>query len=200
MKQKSEQKRRRNQESYQAIISATLELLKDKGYVKLSIEGIAARAGVGKQTIYRWWPSKAALVIEAYSKKVSDRYALPETGSVKGDLEQLLSSIFKNISKTPSSHVLTGLIAEAQTNPDIADQFFNDFIQPRRRLLTEIIEGGVERGEIKASVEIPVVADMLFGAMWYRLLIGHGPLNREFAEKLVGDVLAGIALNRQNPS
>ena len=199
MEQKSEQKRRRNQKSYQAIIDATLQLLEDRGYVKLSIEGIAARAGVGKQTIYRWWPSKAALVIEAYSKAISARYTLPETGTVRGDLEQLLSSIFTNISRPPSSHVLTGLVAEAQTNPDIADQFFNDFIQPRRRLLAEIIERGVDRGEIKTSAEIPVVADMLFGAMWYRLLIGHGPLNREFAEQLVGDILAGIGSDTQNP-
>jgi len=185
--------RRRSQKSYDAIIEATLRQLDEKGYVKLSIEGIATQAGVGKQTIYRWWSSKAALVIEAYSEKVSESYLLPETGAIQSDLEQFLFSVFRDVSQPPSSYVMTGLISEAQTNPEIATQFFDGFIQGRHEFLAKILQSSIERGEIKADADIAVVEDMVFGPMWYRLLIGHAPLNEEFAREIIKNILAGIS-------
>jgi len=198
MKNDTKQTRRRSQKSYDAIIKATLQQLEVKGYVKLSIEGIAAQAGVGKQTIYRWWSSKAALVIEAYSEEVSGRYTPPETGSVQGDLEQFLVTVFTNISQPPSSYVMTGLIAEAQTNPEIGEKFFNGFILGRRQVLKEILQGGVDRGEIQPDVELSIITDMFFGPMWYRLLIGHAALDKEFAQTLIRNVLSGISIKQKS--
>lgn len=178
-------------------MAATLELIEQKGYLGLSIEGIAARAGVGKQTIYRWWSSKAALTIEAYSQKNTDYLQPPDTGSVKSDLELLLTAIFTRISAPPSSHVLTGLVAELQNNPALAEQFHAVFLKGRRELVIDLITKGVARGEVDPDTDMEIAADSLFGPMWYRLLIRHTPLDQNFAKQLVRQTLAGIALSSQ---
>ncbi|MBU0944098.1 MAG: TetR/AcrR family transcriptional regulator [Proteobacteria bacterium] len=193
MKPKKQQTRRRSKQAHEAIIAATLELIEEKGYLGLSIEGIAARAGVGKQTIYRWWPSKAALTIEAYSQKVTSTLQSPDTGSLQLDLEELLGTIFTRIRIAPTSKVMTGLIAEAQTAPDVGEQFYTGFIKKRRELLFALIQKGINRGEVPPDTDMEIAADTLFGPMWYRLLLGHAPLDQKFAKKLVEQLMVGLA-------
>ncbi len=197
MKTKKKQTRRRSKQAHEAIIAATLELIEEKGYLRLSIEGIATRAGVGKQTIYRWWPSKAALIIEAYSQKVTSNFQSPDNGSLQLDLEELLITIFARIRIPPSSKVMTGLIAEAQTAPEVAEQFYTGFIKKRREMVFGLIQKGIDRGEVHRDTDMDIAADTLFGPMWYRLLLGHGPLDQKFAKKLVQQVLAGLSTRRK---
>ncbi|MBU1138190.1 MAG: TetR/AcrR family transcriptional regulator [Proteobacteria bacterium] len=197
MKTQKQQACRRSKRAHEAILAATLELIEQRGYLGLSIEGIAACAGVGKQTIYRWWPTKAALVIEAYSQKSTDYLQSPDTGSVKNDLEVLLTAIFTRISAPPSSHVITGLVAESQNNPELAAQFHRVFLKGRRELVIELIEKGITRGEVNPEIDMEIAADSLFGPMWYRLLIRHTPLDQNFAKQLVRQTLAGMSASSE---
>jgi AcrR family transcriptional regulator len=112
--------RRRSQRSHQAILSAATELLKENGYLGVSIEAIAASAGVGKQTIYRWWPSKADVVMEAVAFQLARDIPVPDTGSVESDLQAFLQRLFTVFATTGAGRTVAGLMAEAQTNPEFA--------------------------------------------------------------------------------
>lgn len=196
MKTQNPQTRRRSKRAHEAIVAATRDLLDKKGYYALSIEGIATRAGVGKQTIYRWWPSKAALVIEAYCELYTSQIHPPDTGSLSLDLEQWLVSIFKRISTAPTARIMSGLISEAQADPAIAEHFYTGFIKGRRELMIRLLEKGIARGEIRPDTDLDVATDSLFGPMWYRLLIGHAPLDENFAGQLVSQLFSGISTTR----
>jgi AcrR family transcriptional regulator len=183
---------RRRKRPHQAILAATVELLETEGYKALTIEGIAQKAGVGKQTIYRWWPSKAAIVMEAYTQKASERIPLPDRGSVYLDLQELLKRLFLVLTTTSAGAVMSSLMAEAQIDSEFAQTFRDGFIATRRQVMRELLERGRDRGELRADVDLELVIDALYGSMWYRLLNKHAPLNNQFAEELVDQLRVGI--------
>ncbi len=121
--------KRRSDRSHRAILQSALAILSEQGYGGLTIEGVAARAKVGKQTIYRWWPSKAAVVLEALTADTQERIPVPDTGSVRGDLQTLLGSSFRELVKW-SGPIVRGLMAEAQLDPDFGRAFREDFVAP----------------------------------------------------------------------
>ncbi|NMG08412.1 TetR/AcrR family transcriptional regulator [Brasilonema sp. UFV-L1] len=184
--------RRRNQRSHQAILKATAELLEEKGYRDICIEAIASRAGVGKQTIYRWWPSKAAVVMEAYSEKATQNIPTPDTGSVKQDLYQILQQLFAILTTTTTGTAVTGLIAEAQMDASLAEAFREQFIKCRRAATRTILERGIARGELRPDLNLELVIDTIYGPIWYRLLLKHATLDDAFAEELVNFLIVGI--------
>ena len=184
--------RRRNQRSHQAILKATAELLEEKGYRDICIEAIASRAGVGKQTIYRWWPSKAAVVMEAYSEKATQNIPTPDTGSVKQDLYQILQQLFAMLTTTTTGTAVTGLIAEAQMDASLAEAFREQFIKCRRAATRTILERGIARGELRPDLNLELVIDTIYGPIWYRLLLKHAALDDAFAEELVNFLIVGI--------
>jgi AcrR family transcriptional regulator len=184
--------RRRNQRSHQAILKATAELLEEKGYRDICIEAIASRAGVGKQTIYRWWPSKAAVVMEAYSEKATQNIPTPDTGSVKQDLYQILQQLFAMLTTTTTGTAVTGLIAEAQMDASLAEAFREQFIKCRRAATRTILERGIARGELRPDLNLELVIDAIYGPIWYRLLLKHAALDDAFAEELVNFLIVGI--------
>ncbi|KAB8314819.1 TetR/AcrR family transcriptional regulator [Tolypothrix campylonemoides VB511288] len=184
--------RRRNQRSHQAILKATAELLEEKGYRDICIEAIASRAGVGKQTIYRWWPSKAAVVMEAYSEKATQDIPTPDTGSVKQDLCQILQQLFAILTTTTTGTAVTGLIAEAQMDASLAKAFREQFINCRRAATRTILERGIARGELRPDLNLELVIDAIYGPIWYRLLLKHAALDDAFAEELVNFLIVGI--------
>ncbi|NJO43249.1 MAG: TetR/AcrR family transcriptional regulator [Cyanobacteria bacterium CRU_2_1] len=177
--------RRRSQRCHQAILSATIELLEEKGYSGVSVEAIAARAGVGKQTIYRWWTCKAGVIMEAYADYAAKSVPMPETGSVKEDLRQILHQLSTILTTTSTGAALAGLIAEAQANPEMADVFREKFVASRRAMTRTILERGIERGELRPDFNMDVAIDVTYGPVWYRLLIKHAPLDETFVEELV---------------
>jgi len=187
---------RRNRLTHEAILSATLDLIEEKGYFGLSLEAVAARAGAGKQTIYRWWPSKAALVMEALSQAATRQISLPDTGNVEEDLLLLLEAIFTRISSSGAGKAMAGLVAEAQADPTFAEAFRSGFIEARREGLRTILRRGVERGEVRGQIDLELSVDALFGPMWYRLLLLHAPLDGQFARDLVRQFLAGNAMRQ----
>ncbi|MBE9170534.1 TetR/AcrR family transcriptional regulator [Pleurocapsales cyanobacterium LEGE 06147] len=183
---------RRSERSHQAILTAATELLEEKGYVNTSIEGIARRAGVGKQTIYRWWSSKARLIMEAYTAKVVCNMTVPDTGSVQKDLCHILDRLFAVLTTKAAGAVMTGIMAEAQSDRDLAIAFREKFIYTPQETMLTILNRGIERGELYSNLNLELTMDMLYGPVWYRLLLKDGALDTAFAEELVIQLLRGI--------
>ena len=189
----SERGRRRSEQSHKAIVTATQELLVERGYRELTIEGVAARAGVGKQTIYRWWPSRAALVLEAYLAG-SDAIPPPAaSGSTRDDVRALLVWLADVLAQPIGGRVVAGLIADLQHDPDLAEGFRRDVVPARRRAMLAALERGRRRGEIRAEADLAVAVDTLHGAVFYRLLLSGAPLDEEFAQRVADQVLDGLA-------
>lgn len=187
-----ERGRRRSQRSHDAIVQATQELLVEQGYRALTIEGVAARAGVGKQTIYRWWPSRAALVLEAYLAG-SDAVPPPATSAnTRENVRALLDWLVAVLAQPIGGKVLAGLVADLKHDPDLAERYHRDVVPARRRWMRDALERGKERGEIRADADLDLAVDALHGAVFYRLLLSGEPLDRQFTEQLADQVLGGI--------
>ena len=184
--------RRRSTRSHDAIVAATQELLVERGYRELTIEGVAARAGVGKQTIYRWWPSRAALVLEAY---LAGSEAIPPpvaSGSTRNDVRDLVVWLASVLAQPIGGRVVAGLVADLQHDPDLAEGFRREVVPARRRAMLAALERGRERGELRPDADLALAVDTLHGAVFYRLLLSGEPLDEDFAERLADQVLDGL--------
>ncbi|MEM9487835.1 MAG: TetR/AcrR family transcriptional regulator [Myxococcota bacterium] len=180
--------RPRSEQSRRAILNATLALLESDGYRKLTVEAIAARAGVGKQTIYRWWRRKADVVLEAWTDAAAKRIPEPDTGELAGDLALFVGETCRRAEQ--SAPLLCALMAEAQLDEDFSDRFGHAFIAVRRAVVRRILERGVQRGELAEQADLELLIDLVYGPMWYRLLNRHGALDRAFVERVCSAVIA----------
>jgi AcrR family transcriptional regulator len=189
----SERGRRRSERAHKAIITATQELLIERGYRKVTIEAVAARARVGKQTIYRWWPSRAALVLEAYLAG-SDTVSLPppESGSTREDVRALIGWLAAVLAEPTGGRVVAGLVGDLQHDPDLAEGFRKNVVPTRRQAMLAALERGRERGEIRPDADLDLAVDTLHGAVFYRLLLSGEPLDAEFADRVADQVLNGL--------
>lgn len=177
--------RKRSEESRAAILLATLQLAAEVGYAGLTIEGIAARSGAGKQTIYRWWPSKADVLLDALATKADMRVAIPDEGSFAADLGIFLKRTFELGAKKQVADGLRALMAQAQIDPEFGARFRAEFLLRRRDALGVIVERARERGELPAGITSGTVIDIVFGTLWYRLLATLEPPSATLAEELV---------------
>jgi AcrR family transcriptional regulator len=182
--------RPRSARARQAILTTALRLVKQEGFSRLSIEGIAREAGVGKPTIYRWWPSKGAIVFDALQQHAQQVLPAPPDGPLAERLEIWLKTIFKVLNEE-MGEIVRGLMAEAQRDPVFAAFFRTEFILMRRQPLLAILHEGVRRGELPATTNSEVMVDLIYGAMWYRLLVQHAPLDDTFAHDIVHMLLPG---------
>ena len=171
------------------ILQAAVKLLDERGYHAMTVDDIASVAGVGKQTIYRRWQSKAAVVLEALTARTAAEVTTPDTGSVQEDVRVLLRSAFR-VLRVGRQKVVATLMAEAQLNDDFADAFRERFINRRRKALTDLIQRGIRRGELEPGTDAEFTADMIYGPMWYRLLNRHAPLDDHFADQLAAHVFS----------
>ncbi|MFQ5954336.1 MAG: TetR/AcrR family transcriptional regulator [Kiloniellales bacterium] len=186
-------RRRRSGKTHEAILRAAARLVAEQGYNRTTIEAIARLAGAGKQTVYRWWPSKAALFMELY-RSLAPRPALAvDTGSVAGDLEEILGRVLRAYAEMPAKAVLGGLIAEAQCDPEVADGFGKQIVLQRSGPLRRVLERGITRGELRPHVDLDLAVDTIAGAVWFRLLLGPAPPDQAFAHSLVEQLLHGLA-------
>jgi AcrR family transcriptional regulator len=175
--------------SRQATLMAALELAAEVGYGRLTIEGIAARAGVGKQTIYRWWPSKADILLEAGAAKADLQVPVTDHGSYRADLRRFLEASYQMASHPGLSDLLRALMAEAQIDPEFGGRFRAAFLERRREALAVIVTRARERGDLPAHPAAGTVADIVFGTIWYRTLATRQPLDADLVDDLV-DLLA----------
>jgi len=181
--------RPRSETARRAIQAAAMGELTERGYAALTVDGIAARAGVGKQTIYRWWPSKAAVVLDALLDTTATKIIVPDEGSLPDDLVGFLSETFRQRGQRP---VLVGLMAQALLDPVFATAFRDRFLFGRRAVLRQILDRAVERGEIAPDIDPELLIDVVYGVLWYRLLVGHGPLDEEAGRRLADLVVRAV--------
>ncbi|HEY3648829.1 MAG TPA: TetR/AcrR family transcriptional regulator [Streptosporangiaceae bacterium] len=184
--------RPRSQEADRAILTATVDLLAERGLAAMSIEEVAARAGVGKTTIYRRWPSKGLLALDAFVDSFREEQPLPDTGTLRGDLLSALHAWVRAVTQTAMGPMLTGLIAEAQHDPELRGAWRDRVLEPLREQHRVMLDRAIARGEIAASVDRDVVLDLFFGAAEHRLLLGHLPMTGEFIADVVDVILAGV--------
>jgi len=185
--------RPRSEEADRAILSAATELLAERGLGGMSMEEVAARAGVGKTTVYRRWPSRGALALDAFLTEFQEQQPLPDTGTLHGDLLAALRGWTRSVTRTPAGRMLAGLIAEAQRDPALGAAWRDRVIEPLRARHTIMLDRAIERGEIRADVDKDVVLDLLFGPDYHRLLNGHRPLTDRFARQVVDLIVAGLS-------
>jgi AcrR family transcriptional regulator len=189
--------RPRSEQADRAILRTATDLLAERGLQGMSIEEVAARAGVGKATIYRRWRSRGALALDAFVAEFQGLQPVPDTGTLRGDLLAALQAWVRAVTRTPMGKVLLGLVAEAQHDPDLADAWRRQVMEPLRAQRTVIIRRAVARGEIPVSTDPDVVLDLLYGASYHRLLHGHRPLTDTFIREAVDLIIAGLGAGPQ---
>jgi AcrR family transcriptional regulator len=169
-----------------------MHILQDDGYAALNIEAIAAKAGVSKQTIYRWWPSAAFIVLEALTADMPPQETIaPDTGSLKGDLQELVRTTVKALAQRRGP-VFKALIAEAQADARFAEAFRTSLMEAHREIVRAIIGRAQLRGECAFDTDQGLVADLVYGPILYRLLNGHAELDETFAFGLVDATIAAV--------
>jgi AcrR family transcriptional regulator len=183
--------RPRSEESEEAILAATLDLLTEKPLRDISMEEIARKAGVGKATIYKWWPSKAYVALDAFLRKTNRMVPTPDTGSVKGDLLEQIRSLLV-FYRSPAGRILGQFVAESQMDKEFASLFREQFLKPRREANKVIFDRGVERGEIDANLNRELVLDLIFGSAIYRMIVRHAPLEDKLADDMASILFGGL--------
>lgn len=189
---------KRSEQSRLAILTAAFELTQEVGYRGLTIEGIATRAGVGKQTVYRWWPTKADVLLEAGALKADLRVSTADHGSYRNDLEHFLRDSFTLAAFPGLVGLLRSLMAEAQLDPDFASRFRDGFLNRRRSALAEVLDRARERGDAPDKLPADLLADVVFGVIWYRLLATERPLDAGDVTPLL-ELLAPVHPERRHP-
>ncbi|WP_433473100.1 TetR/AcrR family transcriptional regulator [Spirillospora sp. CA-142024] len=183
--------RRRNEAARQAILDVAVDLLGRTDDTPVTIDTIAAAAGVGKQTIYRWWPSKGAVLLEALAGRAGVDVPVPDTGTLEDDLEAFLRATFLAGGHPRTVSALRYTMAEAQRDPH-SREHMREFIAGRRRVLRGLLERARDRGEIGAGADLDLIVDQAYGVLWYRILTGHADLSEADAVALAA-ALAGQA-------
>jgi AcrR family transcriptional regulator len=177
--------RPRSERATAAILGAARELLEERGLKALSVDAIAARAGVSKATIYRWWPSKAAVVMDAFLAGTGPRMPFPDTGSAREDLRRQLRSVIRLFNEPRTRGPFVALIAESQHDPELARALRERFIASRRAAAREVFARGQARRELRADLDVELAIDALYGALYYRLLVSGEPLRPRYADALL---------------
>lgn len=174
-----------------AILAAAFELVGEVGYAGLTIEGIAGRAGCGKQTIYRWWPSRAHVLLEALAVKADLHITNTDHGSYADDLRAFLQDTFRLGSRQRVADILRALMAEAQINEEFGRLFRGAFLQRRRDALQVVLDRAWTRGDLPPRPAASTVLDIVFGTLWYRLLATHQPMGDDLVEDLMTTLAQG---------
>ena len=187
------QGRPRSEQSRAAVLRATSELLHEVGAQAMTTEEIAGRSGVSKATIYKWWPNKHAVAVEAFLSEIMAESFDPDTGSAREDFRSVLRGLV-HFYCGPTGRVYAQLIGEGQSNPLVQKELRDNLVASRRELIRAMWDRGVARGELRADVDPDAAIDLVFGPPLYRLLIGHAPLNEAAADAIVDAAMRGLAI------
>jgi AcrR family transcriptional regulator len=188
--------RPRSEQAHSAILRSTLKLLGQNGFSELTIESVAAHAGVGKATVYRWWPNKAALIADAFASSTTRKLHFPDTGSVRTDMSQQMRQLIK-IFSSRRGRIVSAILGGGQSDRDLIAAFRDRFLWPRRREAYATLQRGILRGELRKDVDMDLLLDSLYGPIYMRFLIRHDKLTPEFVDSLCSLVLAGADPQRK---
>jgi AcrR family transcriptional regulator len=174
--------RPRDESCDRAIENAALDLMVELGFAGLTMEGVAARAGVAKTTVYRRWDSKAALVIDAFLRGRPDPQVALDTGSLRGDLLEMLRAFLHMVQTR--GELVQALVAEQRRHPELAETFRAAFLNQKKAAVGEVLARGVARGEIAPGADLGLLADVGAALIWFRLISG-APLDDDLPERIV---------------
>jgi AcrR family transcriptional regulator len=183
--------RPRDEEVRRKILASAAFLLESRSFAEITVDAIAEQAGAGKATVYRWWPNKAAVLIEAFRVAVARDLPFPNSGSLRDDLRKQLLQ-FAQIISGKRGRIFSSFIAAAQTDPDVAEAFRRMWIAPRRAETKKALEQYQRTGEVSPDADLDAALEILFGPLYYRLLFKWGPVNESYIDKLLGTALQGI--------
>lgn len=183
--------RRRAEDVRRATLTAAAELLLAEGVHALSFSKVAARAGVSKMTLYKWWPSPGALAFDAYFDTFKETLAFPDTGDIGRDLTTQLHSFVDLLNR--NGPAIAGIIGAAQGDPGLAEALSTHYVIQRRALAVERLTRAQQVGQIRAEAELETIVDQLWGAVYHRLLMPAQPLSGGFADRLIANLLRGVA-------
>lgn len=178
-----------------AILRATLSLLAEDGYEGSSIDRIAARAGVGKATIYRRWASKEE-VVAAAARHLSDEVPAPDTGDLRRDLAAIVDGLTTVFADPATARLVGALVARIPHDPGLASGLREGFLAARRGAARAALERAQERGEVGADADLEVAVDLLAAPFYYRMLISGAPIDRAFADRVLDAVLTWVTASR----
>ncbi|GAA4921943.1 TetR/AcrR family transcriptional regulator [Streptomyces coeruleoprunus] len=190
---------RRSERSRRAIFDAALALVGEAGYAKTTIEGIAARAGVGKQTIYRWWPSKAAVLLDAFldlGAQAAEAYGeaeIPDTGDLEADLKHVLRATVDELNDPRHDAPSRALAAEGVINPELGAQFVERLLEPQLQLYVRRLAAAQEAGDVRPGVDPRIALELFVGPLAHRWLLRTLPLTHAYADAVVDYALHGLA-------
>jgi AcrR family transcriptional regulator len=185
--------RPRSERARQAILAAAGDLMLDGGLAAATMDAIAARAGVSKATVYKWWPSRGAIALDGFLDRVAGTLAIPAGLAAPDALAWQIEALIRIFRDTAAGPLMRALVAAAQSDPDIAGALREQWLAPRRAVALDSLRGGVERGEIRAGLDHEAIMDQLFAPVYYRLFFSHGPLPDDLAATMVAQLMAGIA-------
>jgi AcrR family transcriptional regulator len=183
--------RPRSAEAQRAVLNAARQLFEDGGYAATTIEAVAAHSGVAKTTIYRWWPNRASLLVEVLAEIHTAAVPLPAGGdplrALLGELRDAAEAMNGSTGK-----LLTALLGEAQHDPEVNAELLEGLFHPRRAGTARVIRRAQEEGAIRPDVPPDVAADLLFGPLFYRMLVRHGPVTRAFMMQVFRYAMDGL--------
>ncbi|PMS32693.1 transcriptional regulator [Trinickia symbiotica] len=183
--------RPRGDEARVAILEAAYAILEEGGLAAFTIEGVAARAGAAKTTIYRWWPSRESLAVAAFLSVALPRISFSSTGSAANAIRsQMLRLVTVYSGKT--GRVVRDLVAAGNSDPVAAAAFVESYVRQRRQAVREVLQRGIDAGEFRADIDFEAAIDALYGPVFYRLLVGHGTLDKTWTKDVADIVLAGL--------
>ena len=184
--------RPRDDAARDAILRSANSILEEHGIAGFSIEAVAARAGVGKATIYRWWRSKGALAVAGFLAETAPKIPYPTTGSASNDLMsqlRLVAAVYSGV----TGRVLAAIIAEGQRDEHTMTAFIEGYAKPRREEARHLLQAGIDTGELRSDIDLDIALDALYGPIYYRLLVPMQPLTAAWIQALATDVLRGLA-------
>lgn len=186
--------RPRNAEAEKAILTASYDLLLETGFGAVTVEKIAERAQVSKATIYKWWPNKAAVIMDGFLSAAAARLPVPDTGSVFSDILIHATNLARFLT-SPEGKVITEIIGEGQFDPGLAEAYRSRYFNPRRLEARQLLERGVQRKELPEQLNIELSIDLIYGPIFYRLLLTGEKLDDTFIKDLTTAAFEGIKLH-----
>jgi AcrR family transcriptional regulator len=190
---------RRSERSRRAILTAATDRVHVVGYRKLTIEAIATRAGVGKQTIYRWWPSKGAVVLDGFLAAVNenpDDLSLPDTGAVAADIRGVVRAIVAELADPTLSGTTRALMTEMQDDPEFADMVRERLLGPQLQAIADRLRAAQQAGQLRADLDLPVAVELLVGPLYHRWLLRTAPLTEAYADTVTELALCALMEHR----
>lgn len=183
--------RPRNVEAQKSILSASYELLLENGFQAVTVDKIAERAQVSKATIYKWWPNKAAVVMDGFLHAATARLPVPDTGSAFNDI-LIHATNLAGFLISREGTIITELLGEGQFDSGLAEAYRARFFRPRRLEARSLLEKGVQRRELKKDLDIGICIDLIYGPIFYRLLVTGEPIDDSYVRHLVESAFEGI--------